>query len=466
MTAIKRYLTGFVHGREDARVVALFRIIFGALMFVLVARYFAHGWIDAYFIRPEFHFKYYGFAWVRPWPPAGMYVHFALMGALALNVMAGLFYRFSIIAFTVLFSYFFLLDVTIYLNHYYLVCLLSLLMCFIPAHGAWSLDAVRKPALRAERIPGLALNVLRLQFCIVYFFGGIAKLNGDWLLAAQPLRIWLAGRTDLFLIGPALAVPATAYLFAWAGMLFDLIVPFALWNRRARRPAFVVLIVFHLLTRLLFPIGMFPWLMIGGAVLFVSGDWFARRGGTTEQATDANGHVHGANRPLKWFLTLCVLLQVLIPLRFVLYPGDIRWREEGFRFAWRVMVMQKSGLAEFTAAGRALDPSAHLTPFQIQQMSTQPDLILQFAHYLGKKYGGPVHARVRVSVNGRPNRPLIDTETNLLGERDGFRAKPWIRAHPKIERLRKNGDRVQRGSADVERAGLVRRPERRSAGGR
>jgi vitamin K-dependent gamma-carboxylase len=54
-----------------------FRVAFGAAMIVEVVRYFDHGWIGSYYVKPAFHFTYYGFAWVKPWPGAGMYVHFA-----------------------------------------------------------------------------------------------------------------------------------------------------------------------------------------------------------------------------------------------------------------------------------------------------------------------------------------------------------------------------------------------------
>ena len=40
---------------------------------------------------------------------------------------------------------------------------------------------------------------------MVYVFAGLAKLNADWLLDAQPLRIWLAARSDLPIVGPLLA---------------------------------------------------------------------------------------------------------------------------------------------------------------------------------------------------------------------------------------------------------------------
>ena len=104
---------------------------------------------------------------------------------------------------------------------------------------------------------------------MVYLFAGLAKVGTDWLVHAQPLSTWLPAREALPVIGPLLTFPATAFLMSWAGALFDLtIVGWLLW-RRSRPWAYAAVVGFHLLTWLLFPsIGLFPWLMIGGTLVF------------------------------------------------------------------------------------------------------------------------------------------------------------------------------------------------------
>ena len=124
--AISRKLRAAMLAPVDASSAAAFRVIFGLLMFVAVVRFFAHGWIAEYYLEPAHFFPYHGFEWVRPWPGAGMYLHFAAMGVLALCIAAGLFYRASVVGFGALFAYAHLIDKTNYLNHYYLVALLSL----------------------------------------------------------------------------------------------------------------------------------------------------------------------------------------------------------------------------------------------------------------------------------------------------------------------------------------------------
>ena len=226
------------------------RIGFGVVLAWECIRYFVQGWIREYFVEPSFHFTYWGFDWVHPWPGVGMYVHFAVLGVLAACVAAGLWYRVSVALFCLGFTYAHLVDKTNYLNHYYLVSVLSLLMVFLPLDRAGSLDVWRRPARRRATVPAWVLWTLRLQIGLVYVFGGIAKLNADWLLAAQPLRLWLAASTDLPVIGTLLGEPSVAYCFSWAGALFDLTIVFFLVASRTRVWAYGAVVVFTLLSLL------------------------------------------------------------------------------------------------------------------------------------------------------------------------------------------------------------------------
>lgn len=73
----------------DGTSMAAFRVLFGGLLFWEVLRYFQHGWIERYYITPAFHFTYPFLDFIRPWPGNGMYLHFAVMGALALLIALG-----------------------------------------------------------------------------------------------------------------------------------------------------------------------------------------------------------------------------------------------------------------------------------------------------------------------------------------------------------------------------------------
>lgn len=424
----------------DIASLVAFRLAFGALMLCAVGRYFAHGWIDQFFVAPRLFFPYPGLAWLAPLPHGGMYLLYALLGALALCVLLGLWYRASAALFCIGFSYAHLIDRTNYLNHYHLVTLLSLLLVFVPAHRAYSLDVWRGTAPRRATAPAWSIWILRFQLGVVYVFGAVAKLNPDWLLTAQPLRIWLGANVDTPIVGALFEQAWVAYAFSYAGLLFDLsIVPLLLW-RRTRAAAYGAVVVFHLLTAWLFPIGMFPWIMMLLTPIFFAPDWPRR----WRQARSAPAALPAAPQ---WTAArvcgiaaagLYVLLQIALPARHFAYPGDVHWTESGFRFAWQIMVMEKYGQASFRVSDPdrgdawSADPRAVLTPLQARMMATQPDMVLSFAHYLAAEARAAGHQRVEVradvyaSLNGRPNQRLIDPDVDLAAVPEWSDRRDWV----------------------------------------
>lgn len=419
---------------------AIFRVGFGLLMFVATVRFVANGWVQTQYVAPTFHFTFVAFGWVRPLPGDGMTVVFVLMALGALGIAAGLFYRASIVAFFVLFTYVELLDQTYYLNHYYLISLLSFLMIWLPLNCRWSLDARRDPRLYAATVPAWTIAVLRLQLGLVYFFAGVAKLNSDWLLHGLPLAIWLPPLRDLPLVGGLLAQRETALVMSWAGAIFDLTIPIWLGWRRTRPFAYVVAAGFHILTGVLFPvIGMFPLIMtVLTLVFFDERDW---RWLMRARLSLPDTTTPSARATARWVVPLLAIFfagQVLLPFRSLLYPGDVLWTEEGFRLSWRVMLVDKAGSATFhvrdSASGRTwtVFPRQYLTRLQERQMAFQPDMILQFAHYveaLAREQGYDdveVRAEVYVAFNGRRSRLLIDPEADLTLTPPSFLHKPWI----------------------------------------
>ena len=242
-----------------------FRVIFGLLAILVVIRFFLNGWIGPLYLEPDYHFTHLGFGWVQPWPGVWLYLHFIALGLLGLGIAARYRPRLCAALFCVGFTYIELIDRTTYLNHYYLMSLVSLLLVILPMHGS--------------RVPQWAVWALRGQVGIVYVFAGIAKLNSDWLLHALPMRIWLYQHGDMPVVGPLLQQLEVAYAMSWGGALFDLaIVPALLW-RRTRPLAYGVLVLFHLATWALFPqLGVFPWLMIGLSLIFFDPGWPRRIG--------------------------------------------------------------------------------------------------------------------------------------------------------------------------------------------
>ena len=276
-------------------------------------------------------------------------------------------------------------------------------------------------------VPAWTLGLLRFQIACVYFFAGVAKWRSDWLLHGLPLRIWLPTNGDFPLLGPLLMRPRPPTSPAGRAPPSTPLVPFFLLWRRSRPLALVAAAAFHLLTVRLFRLGMFPFFMIGCSLLFLPPGLApaAAAAGSRGRPPARPPASAPGGQPLGWPATLGLLayvgFQVFFPLRQHLQPGHVLWTERGYRFSWHVMLMEKTGVADFTLRDlrtgqrrpvRLLD---HLTPLQIKMMSTQPDLIRDFARALARKEGPgvAVHAEVLVSLNGRPLRPLIDPQVDL-----------------------------------------------------
>ena len=436
--------------RVDAASAVAFRVTFGLLGLAAVIRFAAKGWISDLYVEPAHHFTYSGFWWVQPWPAWGMNLHFGLLGLASLGVVLGYRYRLSIIAFFLLFTYIELIDKTTYLNHYYWVSLVSFLMIFMPLNRTAAVDAWRNPSTQSDgTMPVWVIWVLRAQVGVVYLFAGIAKLNPDWILHSQPLRIWLYNSGDLVLVGPLLKEAWVAYAMSWSGAAFDLtIVGWLLW-RRSRPIAYAVLAVFHVITWLLFPIGMFPWIMMAGALVFFPPDWPRRLLSILQRRPVlAPTHVPPAASKPGWLLRAGViglavfaLAQVILPLRHWAYPGNVQWNEDGYRFAWRVLLTEKTGHLRYRVTDRTTGgewlayPEEYLAPIQAERMAYQPDMILATAHIIAQdeyRRGRDVQVRADafVTYNGREVARFIDPEVDLARIEPGLAPNTWVLPAP------------------------------------
>ena len=450
-----RALSTTLRSPVDSAWLAGFRALFGLTLLISTLRFLAYGWVDQLFVAPQFHFKYWGFSWVKV-PAAGeLHALFWLLAALCLLVCVGLFFRLAALGLFVTFSYLQLLDVTVYLNHYYLASLLSLLLLCSPAGQTYSLDAKLWPRSARSTVPTVWLYLFRFQVAVVYTFAGLHKAHGDWLLHAEPLRIWLLSRADTPLIGPIVAHDWAAPVMSWAGFLFDTSIPWLLMLRRVRPFAYSAVIGFHCVTGLLFPIGMFPVIMVLSALVFFSPSWpkklwarlparFRARFAARNAPPIVPQMAPSAGRYRLWFAlgAAYCLFQVVFPLRFLAYGGSVRWHEQGMRFSWRVMIREKNGSITFVVraprAGRTfyVAPHQYLTRLQEREMSSQPDLILQLAHRIRDDYAGkglgPVEVRADtwVSLNGRPIHRLIDPNVDLARIEDGIGKADWILPEP------------------------------------
>jgi hypothetical protein len=278
-------------------------------------------------------------------------------------------------------------------------------------------------------------------------------------------------------LGWLFSLPETAYVFSWAGMLFDTTIVFFLLWPKTRIIAYISVVIFHAVTGMLFQIGVFPLVMIASTPIFFSDSFHkkvlekirVRLSSVLKKdyftAPEIKLNVHCGNPYVakqeainnndfmfyyrryekpesKKVATGLVLIyigfQLVFPWRFLLYPGNLYWTEQGYRFSWRVMLMEKSGSATFYVKDAATGKEGvvhnpdFLNRHQEKQMSFQPDMILQYAHFLAdyyKKQGvtnPEVRAEIYVTLNARPSQLYVDSTVNLAVISDSWANKDWI----------------------------------------
>ena len=411
---------------------AIFRMAFGFLMCFSMIRFIYNGWIEKCYTNPEFHFTYQFFDWVQPFSENGMYFVVLTCALSALLIGLGLFYRTATVLFFLTFTYLELIEKSWYLNHYYFVSLVAFLLILVPANKNYSIESKLFKNLKLNVVPNWTILIFKLQLCVVYLFGGIAKLKADWLVNAQPLKIWLKAKTDTPIIGWLFEYDATPYLFSWSGMLYDLTIPFLLFIRKTRPIAYVFVVIFHVLTSILFNIGMFPWLMIFGSLVFITHqEWntiltFLGKKINLVEEVNLEKNSFKTNKFIPIFLTVFFAFQFLFPLRYHLLTDHVLWTENGLRFSWHVMIMEKNGFTEFTVIDKKTNkrwveyPKNHLTNIQEKQMSFQPDMIWQYAQFLKEEYAKKgindvaVFVDARVSLNGRVSQKFINPKKDLI----------------------------------------------------
>jgi vitamin K-dependent gamma-carboxylase len=445
----------------DIASLVFFRIIFGLLaMAEVMALFFYYHLKERSFEPDGFQFKYYGFEWVQPFPEPFQSIFFSVVIICAICVAMGKWYRYTAPLFAIGFIYAFLLEKTHYLNHGYFLCWLAVVMCFLPANRAFSMDVVQNPAIRRKTIPLWCIAILCFLMGVVYFFGGIAKINPDWL-QAMPLKMWLQYKSDMPVLGGLWEQEWVAWFMAYGGLSLDLFVAFFLLIPRTRIYAFGFAVFFHLTNVIIFKIGVFPWLSIGLTLLYFPPstprrwvEFLASRIGFVRRWQQRWNERFAANpipdtpiwqtaphyRTAITAALICIgLFHVTYPLRHHLIPGNVAWTEEGHRYAWRMMLRSKQGRAQLTVEDSqtgetwVINPRDSLSRDQANDVVSHPDMLLQYAHHLRDQYQErlgnkvAVYADVRLRLNGRSYQDYIDSDVDLAQEDwSFFRHSEWI----------------------------------------
>lgn len=411
----------------SAQSLAVLRMSVGLLLMIDCWRFIDHGRVARYWAEPEILFHYPGFSWVTPLPQPWLMAAWLGMGVLALFVTLGLFYRVSIVALTLVFAYFFLLERAEYLNHFYLVLLFLALLCVLPAHRAWSVDAWRRPAV-AGPVPLGAVWLVKAQVEIVLIFAGLVKLTPDWL-AGEPLGLWLRDQADTHLLGFLFGYDWVILSATWGTIALHVLgAPLLLW-RRTRLVTFLVYSLFHLANASLFNIGIFPWLTIAASTIFFAPDWPGRLAARVAGVTPAlpvppSAALPRLSQAALAGMALWLAVQIALPLRAGFFGSEVRWSGEGHMFSWRMRIYDRDAAGVFQVSepgGQTwtVDPESLLAPRQAGKMLVRADMIHQFAQDLEEIWraaGYPdvaVRATICKSLNGRPAQLYIDPAVDL-----------------------------------------------------
>jgi vitamin K-dependent gamma-carboxylase len=414
----------------DIAAVAFFRAAFALTILVHIYLYFSNGLIEYYFGAPEYHLSYFGFEWVEAFSLDGMRRVYYLMALAAVGVGLGLCYRISTIVLFVTFTFTFLAEAAQFQNHYYLISLVSFLLVFIPAHRSFSIDAILVPDKASSVIPNWCRLMLIFQLSVPYVYGGLVKLNSDWL-HGLPVGMWISEKSDLALIGPWLTERSTAWFISYVGLFLDLfIVPLLLW-KPTRIWAFTIVTLFHLFNSILFSIDVFPWMMILTTPIFFSPGWprrFLRLDAPSTESSSNTSHSRPARtyRVTFAFFTVYIIWQLAFPFRHVMYPGEPAWTEEGQQFAWRMMLRRKDVFFRVYATDRLtgttleVPVSRLMTSRQIMELAVSPAQIVACAPFFAAKAEEAgmsdveIRAFVLTSLNGRKPQLQMDQNQDLL----------------------------------------------------
>ena len=434
----------YFNSYTDIYPLVVFRILFGLLMFISIIRFWQNGWIKTIYIDPIVHFKYYGFEWVKSLEEWN-YILFLICAISSIFITIGYKYRIASILFFFSFTYIELIDKTTYLNHYYFVSIISFILIFLPANIYGSIDAIKNKVVY-NKTPKWSIDIIKLMLFIIYFYAGIAKINSDWLLKAMPLSVWLPGKYDLPLIGGIMTKNWVPFFMSWCGMFYDVLIGFFLFSKCYRNIAYVFVLIFHSMTAIFFPsIGMFPYIMIVSSFIFLDNKFHKRILNRFDEKWIKNynykvieNYKIKFKRPILIILSLFMIIQILLPFRYLLYDSELFWSEEGYRFSWRVMLIEKAGHSTFTIVDNkskkriVVENSDFLTSFQEKQMSFQPDMILEYAHIISEYYkkigftDPSVYVDSYVTLNGRLSKQFIKNNIDLSQEKESFKSKDWI----------------------------------------
>ncbi|MGL4581720.1 MAG: HTTM domain-containing protein, partial [Flavobacterium sp.] len=159
----------------------IFRILFGLLFACESFGAIATGWVRDNLVDVKFTFSHIYMDFLQVIVGPQMYVYFFLMGCVSIAVMLGYRYRWTMPLLTVLWAGAYFLQKTSYNNHYYMLLVICVYMCFLPANRYASLDVKHNRVEQELSMPTYISWIFIFQVGMLYIYGTVAKFYPDWL---------------------------------------------------------------------------------------------------------------------------------------------------------------------------------------------------------------------------------------------------------------------------------------------
>lgn len=436
----------FLNAQIDGRILGIFRVIFGLFMSYEMFRYLQIDLVKNAFILPKVQLEYFDFIKVMPEPVMNMLIVVLLICSLLITF--GILFRPACITLGIGYLYILLLDKSIYNNHIYLFVLLAFLLACTHADHFLSFKKAKKEKPLWTTIPRWEIFIIQLQFAIVYFYGGLAKINPEWLGRMEPISSLVNNFPDdhalAFFYSQEFQIPFLIY----GGLFFDLLIPFFLWFKRTRLIALIPLFIFHVSNALVFDdIGIFPYVMICSTLIFFEPDELPFLKKPLVNPSRKLKAAPVAMNPSKftfYFLMVFFCFQFLFPFRGFFLPNNPDWSSVASKFSWHMKIQTRDiRYLAFTIQDGPENPAMEVTlntfanPMQIMNIAADPRATVSMAKALAqegkkRKMQNPiVKAEVLISWNGREPVYFVDPQADLSKvSYSPFAEIPWVMPKP------------------------------------
>ncbi|XP_054613614.1 vitamin K-dependent gamma-carboxylase isoform X2 [Dunckerocampus dactyliophorus] len=453
----------------DPASLGIFRCMFGMLMAIDITQERGLSHVDYKYLdgAPVCRFPLFNF--LKPLPMDWMYLVYLVMFIGALGIMLGCFYRLSCLMFTSTYWYIFFLDKTAWNNHSYLYGLIGFQLTLMDANRYWSMDGLRRPAIRNAHVPLWNYTLLRTQIFIVYFIAGVKKLDADWVGGYSMSYLANHWLFDPFRV--ILPVELVSLLVVHGGgLILDLSAGFLLFFDATRPYAFVFVSYFHCMNSQLFSIGMFPYAMLATSPLFCYTDWprwffgcfpaFLRGilplttanpqpssscvyqetgGGRAErqQTATKSSKLKFKHKLAAIFTVVYMLEQFFLPYSHFITQGYNNWTNGLYGYSWDMMVHSRSHQhVKITYKDGQTGEVGYLNPgvfTHSRRWKDHGDMLKQYATCLSEllpRYNisdPEIYFDIWVSINERFQQRIFDPRVDIVkADWSPFRPNPWL----------------------------------------